>query len=110
MQGLRPHPQLSESESAFLSRPLGDEPAHESLSESAVSHESVTHQGSAASAPFLLSSCNRHCEPAGVQGLMRVKKKVPKEREKKKEYVRQPTYAQFSDQQVDSVRERGGFQ
>ena len=59
-------------------------------------------------APFLLSFCNRHCKPAGVQGLMRLKKKVPKEREKKKEYVRQPTYAQLSDQQIDSVRERGG--
>lgn len=40
---------------------------------------------------------------------MRIKKKVAKEREKKKEYVRQPTYAQFSNQQVDGVRERGGF-
>ena len=39
---------------------------------------------------------------------MRLKNKVPKEREKKKEYVRQPTYAQLSDQQIDSVRERGG--
>ena len=36
---------------------------------------------------------------------MRVKKKVPKEREKKKEYLRQPTYAQVSDQQI--VSEKG---
>ena len=44
MQSLRPHPQLPESESAFffLSRPEGDEPTHESLSDSAVSHKSVT--------------------------------------------------------------------
>lgn len=109
MQSLRPHPQLPESESAFFkSRPEGDEPTHESLSDSAVSHKSVTLRGSGASAPFLLSFCNRHCKPAGVQGLMRLKNKVPKEREKKKEYVRQPTYAQLSDQQIDSVRERGG--
>ena len=103
MQRLRPHPQLPESESA--SRPEGGEPTHESLSDSAVSHKSVTHQGSGASMPFLLSFCNRHCNPAEVQGLMRVKKKVPKEREKKKEYLRQPTYAQVSDQQI--VSEKG---
>lgn len=104
MQSPRPHPQLPESESA--SRPEGDEPTHESLSGSAVSHKSVTHQGSGASAPFLLF-LQQALQTCGSPGPDESQKESSKGK-RKEERISKTAYICSGIRSADSVRERGG--